>query len=535
MRIILLILISFLFISSCKKGVLFTGDILVSEVKDKTNYQAPLIIENDYNDKIILNNTEINFKNGIFELTDAGFYEMIFPQNDTILFVLLDKEREETEWGLKKWIPVLPKFDTKIQANCTFIYPKQYYPGILVPVVVKQGNWNYTNVDYWQGTIDKGETFNFKKGIASFSKKLEEKNNIELDINGKNTVLTLNKIDLISIRFNSIISTNIVVDKNSIVQIDADLKIESPGSITFNEGCLIMLNEGVNINNNGTIIIKGSESNPVLFTCSKATQYWGGFISDGEKATIQAKYCFFNRFANHSSSEYQYGHAKHQALFKSSDTNLTFDNCWFIDTHGQVFYTENCELNINNCIVQRAKTSGQINNSNLYITNSYFSDFPDDTQDFADNDNDALYINGSNANISKSVFMYAKDDGIDSGGGEGGEITIKDSWIESCFHEGLALSSNEPNVKTHVINNCIVCNCQQGIELGYSSSNHNVSVINCNVYENYVGIRYGDNYDWNVNGNIIINKSNIHSNYHNTWNMVHQIWGPKPANMFIEN
>jgi len=207
-----------------------------------------------------------------------------------------------------------------------------------------------------------------------------------------------------------------------------------------------------------------------------------------------------------------------------------------LDNIGQIFYPQNATLRLESILVQRAKTSGQLNQTRATIRNSIFTDFPDDTQIYADEDNDALYINDSDALIDHCLFMFAKDDGLDSGGDEGGTIRVSDSRFEACFHEGAALSSKNNVEKLHTFTNCIFSNCGQGIELGFSSINHRVVVDNCKFLNNAIGIRYGDNYEWSVvGGTMEIKNSQSLQNTKDVWNMVRMHWQPKIENLQFEN
>jgi hypothetical protein len=186
--------------------------------------------------------------------------------------------------------------------------------------------------------------------------------------------------------------------------------------------------------------------------------------------------------------------------------------------------------------VQRAKTGGQINTSDISINNSMFTDFPDDSYTFRDEDNDGLYINFSNATIKNSTFMFAKDDGLDSGGSDGGTVDVDNCWFEANFHEGLALSSEAPASKTHNIINCTVTNCGQGIELGYSSPNHIVNVDNCYIFGNGIGLRYGDNYETSADGTMVISNSrSIYNVDKDVWNMVRSSWTGRLDHMIFSN
>lgn len=533
-RILLIILFSLFLVFSCKKpdDKLLRGDIKLTELNDKTNYQAPLVLENDVNGEVLINNNAIVFDRGIYELSDAGFYTMKIGSRKAISFVLLNPERGETEWGLKKWVPAPVIVNQNFNGKVNIVHPRQYVSGLPLPVLLKIDNYEMHQMLNLEVTTEKGNSFLIKNGTGTTLHNIETLQSAVFTVAGKDY-----SIDLVPVTSHFDLETNISnmveVPANSLVELKADLIIEPGGGIVFNEGVVLIIAEGVNIYNEGPVVFAGTEGSPIMVSSNNAKSLFGGFVSEGANANISATYTFFSAFAHHSGTGYQYGHAKHQALFNATNTNLYFSNCVFTDSPGQVFYPENCVLQIDSCIVQRVKTSGQVNQSQLSIKGSYFSDFPDDSQTFLDNDNDALYINASDANIDDSYFMYAKDDGIDSGGGEGGTIIIRNCLVEACFHEGFAFSSTEPAVKHHRIYNTVVRNCQQALELGFSSSNHKVLAENCTFANNYIGVRYGDNYDWGIYGSITLINPIFENNYSNTWNMVRQIWEPKPDNMAI--
>lgn len=259
-------------------------------------------------------------------------------------------------------------------------------------------------------------------------------------------------------------------------------------------------------------------------------------MTDGSGTSLEAKYTIFSRSGYHDTEDYNWGHARRQALFYNNHSALTLDHCYMLDHIGQVFYPLNSTLDLNHILVQRVQTGGQLNYTQATIRNAVFTDFPDDSQSYKDADNDGLYIHASDVNIDSSVFMFAKDDGLDSGGDEGGEVTISNTRFEACFHEGAALSSGGTVDKTHTFNNCVFINCGQGLELGFSSSNHEVFADDCLFQDNYIGIRYGDNYEWsNVNGEVTVTHSKSIDNVKDIWNMVRGQWAPKLDNMHFEN
>lgn len=536
--IIAVIIIPFI-LSSCKKEIdLLSGDIKAAKVENKKEYYTPLILEEGNVSKLILNGIETEFENGILELNDAGFYEMILDDKDTVLFVLLNEERvfEKrvfAEWGLKEWIPKNPVIDEDIINNFTIISPMNYYQGISVPFVVKLQEWSAINSVNVLCKTDTS-TFYMKRGIAS-SSIITNNNSFNVTVGKQNKSIILNELSGNTIELEGQLNENYTIAANSIVRIKKDLIIPNTSSIVIGEGSVILVDEGVNIYNNGPIHFNGSEKNPILMTCSDPTKFFGGFISNGSMAEVNATNTFFTRFSHNTGGEFSYGHAQHQALFKSTSTKQKFQNCYFFDSPGQVFHPEQSELTISSCIVQRTKTTGQLNYGKAEIKTSYFSDFPDDSQNYRDNDNDGLYLNAIDANISDCVFMYTKDDGIDSGGDKGGIVNISNCVFEACFHEGLALSSVDPVEKYHTISSCLITNCQQGIELGFSSSNHYVLVDNCTISDNYIGVRFGDCYTRPIEGILEVKNSMISNNYKNSWNMVRALWAPYKDHLKFTN
>jgi hypothetical protein len=130
------------------------------------------------------------------------------------------------------------------------------------------------------------------------------------------------------------------------------------------------------------------------------------------------------------------------------------------------------------------------------------------------------------AEITHTLFMYAKDDGLDSGSGAyPGDVTVRNCRFESIFHEGAALSGGSGEAKIQRFYNCLFQDCGQGLELGFSSKTHQVIVDSCTFLRNGIGIRFGDNYPWNVNGYIKVSRSSsLENTVYDVWNMVREFW-----------
>ena len=548
-RYLLLSFILLLPVAGCKKNAdkIPEGSINLSELQTRQDYYLPFAILNDTSNirLAILNNDTVDFASGEYlEFTGNGFYELILiynsiqQANDTVLFTTTTEERDFSEWGIKAWVPAPFKTVQLGSENVELIYPHRYTDMTKVPFIFYVRESGAVKGIYCQGKCtSSGDVFNIKQGVGSVNIVSSAiANKADFVIGGKKFSASLEKLSNADIELSGTVSSALEIPVNSLVRISGNLNIASTGSLTVHEGAVILIDEAVDINVSGPVVFDGTAANPVFVTCSRNDKFWGGFITRVSGGTIEAHYTVFCQSGYHDSEDYAWGHAGRQALFYTENSTLTLNHCFMTDHIGQIFYPKNATLICDNILVQRAKTGGQVNNTDLILGNSFFTDFPDDSYVFTDGDNDALYLNASDAEIVNTVFMFAKDDGLDSGADGGGEITVTNCRFEACFHEGAALSSVSPAVKNHFFSGCVFTNCGQGLELGYSSVNHSVVADNCMFSENGTGIRYGDNYDWSdVDGKMLIRNSSSLNNDKDVWNMVRMTWSPKLKNLSFEN
>ena len=542
----------FILLVSCNNQVLTPdgcdgpGCFNLSDLKSKTTHFFPFQLYNDINtcpDLALLNGEEIPFNYGqAINFDNTGFFELVMDYKnicDTVVFTLEDESRFPTEWGIPSWTPVPVTPDIINPCEIIPIYPKRFVRGTGIPFVFYLYNNGVRAEGYSFGKHSLSrESFFVKHGEGSIVLPASSDDSIfNFNVNGRDVSLKSSFVESASVFLEGEIQQNTIIDKNEVVKIKHDLIIPSGYTLTINEGVIVAVGESVNIVNYGTINMSGTQENPVFFTSSESGTFWGGFISTGNGSKITSENTIFCHSGFSNSGKYgNVGHAHQQALFYSEDSELHLNHCYIIDHKGQSFYSLNSKLTLESILVQRMISGGEVNFSQAIIRNSIFTDFPNDNQMFIDADNDALYIHASDADIDSSCFMYAKDDGLDSGGHEGGIISVSNSRFEACFHEGAALSSENDVLKTHDFLNCIFLNCGQGIELGYSSPNHKVTVDNCLFLNNGIGIRYGDNYDNSeTNGLMFVKNSKSCHNIIDVWNMVYKLWAPELNNMTFEN
>jgi len=524
--------------SSCTRIQL---ELTLDELSDKENYTATMVLDcSTYKgqrvDRILVNGSETNEK-GILELKTAGYYRIqIYVKGsdpdrpELIRIVLLDPERGEAEWGLPPWTPAVPEPGELGEQAVKLIYPPSAPAGISIPLVVVLGEeltLSELNLNAEIGS----QPFRIKRGVGSVSIPVAQGEQA-LRIDNRSFPVSTISLNAAPLILSGVVAADKHYPAGSYIHVPGDLTIPEGITISIGSGSFLSIAPEVNILNEGHLYFSGSAGSPVTVTCSEEKKYWGGYIGSSSGNRVEATHTIFCRSGFHMGEEYNYGHGRRQALFYSENGELALDHCYIIDHIGQIFYPVSCELELSDCLIQRAKTGGQLNDSELQMDRCVFSDFPDDSNEYRDDDNDGLYLNRTNAVITNSMFMYAKDDGLDSGASGGGEVVINNCRFEANFHEGAALSSGNTTVKLHRISNSIFTNCGQGLELGYSSVNHHVEVDSCSFIRNGIGIRYGDNYEMRHHGSIhVANSASLENSVFDVWNMNREHWAADTSQM----
>jgi hypothetical protein len=180
------------------------------------------------------------------------------------------------------------------------------------------------------------------------------------------------------------------------------------------------------------------------------------------------------------------GHRSEQPLF-DDNLSLTLTDCALISTAGQ-FARDGGTIRLTRLLVQGVTSAGEFSGASLHVNDSAFIEVPDDSSNFVNLDNDALYLNNGNHGFTNTLFGWTKDDGIDSGGSGSGTIVYESCWFESTFHEANSLSGTK-NVYPR---NTVYIDCGQGHESGYDAPNGFVD--GCLFLANKSGLRHGDNY-----------------------------------------
>jgi hypothetical protein len=521
-------------------------DIALDELEDKTDYEVGMIVDARFIaetpvDRIILNGTEYN-QPVTLDLSEAGYYRIeIFTGPDTdprvIRVVVLDPERGNPEWGLRPWTPSGVEPEVIGSQEVHLVYPRSVPAGAVYPVVAVVGGELTSSLNNLKGSLGEG-TMMIKRGTGSTWISGGDQPEAMLIIDHRSFPIEPALMEGASLDLSGELEESTVIPEDSYVRVSGNLTIPAGVTLTIEQGTYLSVDPEVDINLEGSLLSRGTVEAPVVVTCSDPEGYWGGVIGRGEGNLIEASHTLFGRSGFHAGGDYGWGHAYRQALFYSENGSVRLDHCYMIDHIGQVLYTQSSVVEMAYSLVQRVKTGGQINHTEVTVSHSVFTDFPDDSDQYKDDDNDALYLVDCVAHISDSFFMFAKDDGIDSGSGNyGGDVTVTRCRFESVFHEGAALSGGTSNSdKIQRFYNCHFRDCGQGLELGFSFANHTVIADSCYFEQNGIGIRYGDNYDFGNHGTLYVSNSESMDNVsYDVWNMDRTDWEADTSSMVFDN
>ena len=306
---------------------------------------------------------------------------------------------------------------------------------------------------------------------------------------------------------------NTVWPAQSRIRVTGHIAIPAGSSLTIGAGSVVLLNSGVNITNDGAVVINGSVEQPVIFTPNSRNQPWGGFFMRNSSGSIDGTGVIF--VASGANPNGGAGHRSEQCLFLvDNDPSIQLTDSAAIYLAGQLGHAyRGGTFTFTRFLMQRATTGGEYTGASFTVNDSAFIECPDDTANFVDGDNDGLYIIGGNHAFTNTLFGWTKDDGIDSGGtdssGNHARINYQSCWFEATFHEGNSLSG----YKNITVRDTVYLNCGQGIEDGYNAPTARVD--RCYFALNKSGARHGDNYPsiGNYDGRLTVTNSILLQNH----------------------
>ena len=527
------------------------GEIVVEGISDKQVANGPVRIRINKTGSALaehrLNGQRIPA--GIWlDVRQAGYHELRSveqpprPNGDQAHLVrfVIQSARGQAEWALPPWTPLPPiasgqALDAKEKGavRLELFMPTRFPAGLPVPLVATVIDSQNRRVNF-NGQLNGETSFAMKRGVGSglLSSGQSRKHLFKAGPLSADKTVAIDNAEWQAMQ--GAITQTATWKKDARIHVTSNLTIAEGATLLIRSGCVVKLAPKIEVTVLGRLIVEGTHEAPVVFCPETPVAPWGGITLRGAAASTKASWMFVTGsggnpwwfVANNIAGTHRNEQA---AFFLGEGTKGTFSDCFFIDNAGQAFHGEASQLTLDRCVVQRCQTVGQFNGGNVTIRDSALIDFPSDSDTFEDGDNDALYFTLGEHEITDTLIGWCKDDGIDAGGDSPGTVTVSDCWIESCFHEGLALSGADKIVR---VLDSVIINCGQGVEVGYLSPN--VTLERCLLTGNGVGARFGDNYGGGHLGFLAMSGTFSLFNQRDVWGMSRDLWAEKISRMKIE-
>ena len=491
----------------------------VSGVADKMTYNntasLTVVTQAGYSYRATLNYLPIAVGAAVV-VNKPDFYELRVDATNTttsavtsgyLRFHVLSSERLGTEWGLPPHIP-FPVIQSSpaefVGARLRVLTPTNFPTGYEIPVVawVVDGSNHAVRANGLLAASGQNP-IQLKRGTGSGFLASNQPPGLLNYIPSVGGISTNKPVNLeAGTVWTSVAGTLGGVTtwpEQSRIRVTGHLAIPAGSSLNIGAGSIVLLNSGVNITNDGAVVIKGSVEQPVIFMPNSRAQPWGGFFMRTSSGSINATGAIF--VASGASQSGAPGHRPEQCLFLVDNSpSILLSDSAAIYLAGQLGHAySGGTFTFTRFLMQRATTGGEYTGASFTVNDSAFIECPDDSVNFVDGDNDALYFVSGSHYFTNTLIGWTKDDGIDSGGSGSGPLTYQSCWFESTFHEGNSLSG----FKDVFSRGTVYFDCGQGIEDGYDAPDGRVD--NCFFSMCQSGMRHGDNYTTigNYNGRFI--------------------------------
>ncbi|GMV39566.1 MAG: hypothetical protein AMXMBFR64_12820 [Myxococcales bacterium] len=280
------------------------------------------------------------------------------------------------------------------------------------------------------------------------------------------------------------------------VRITGEVVVPAGETLTIEAGARVLLEPQARLKVDGKLVAEGTEDAPVLLT--SASEPWGELDVPGD-ATLAHTWLIDGG----GDGSRAVGHSKSQPVVRVVGGSLTMTGGGIADSPGKALWSDGAKVHLDGVLITRCDTGGEHKASEVILLRSHVLEIPDGDGVVADDDNDGIYLGGGDtggpqSHIGDTTFAVGEDDAIDH---NGAKVRIERVWIEGFFHEGIATSTGG---RVEVIDT-VVKGCAQGIECGYGAPD--VSVVGCLVTGNGVGLRWGDDYDWEAKGTFHVERT----------------------------
>lgn len=550
------------------------AQLAVTGVADKSIYADTVTLtvpyETAYSKAAYLNGMPIPLGVPV-TVNKADFYELklaatnlttLAATNGAVRFLVRVGARGDTEQGLPP-VPLYPSIPSAAAefagAQLRLLMPDTYPAGMEVPVVI----WvvdaaNRAVRVNGQVTISgNANPIAIKRGVGSgFLAAVATPGAVEytFQIAGLQTNKTVTYENTVWTPVGGNLSGAVNWPDNARIAITNNVNLQAGTTLTIGAGAIVRVGAGLSLTNNGQIVINGTTDRPTVFAPVTRAQPWGGFVQHASNVSLTGTGVIFTGagayqgcwFVGHgcSSSSSIFNISSHrgeQALIsmQGANNNLTLTDSAAIYLAGQFGHAQGSSgrsyrLTLTRFLMQRATTGGEYTDALFNVNDSAFIECPDDSVDFADGDNDGLYIVTAPLGphgFTNTLFGWTKDDGIDSGGSGAGVLNFQNCWFEGIAHEANSLSGNN-KISQHFGD--VFLNNGQSVESGYEAPIGRM--FGCLSLDNMSGARFGDNYTGQASlGSLLVTNSILLYNHRDVWGVNLQDWNYRSSVMDVRD
>jgi hypothetical protein len=491
-----------------------SAQITVNGITDRGNYgdtvTFTIITQPGYSYSALLNTNPVPAGVAV-TVNRPDYYELHVTRTENatsamaflrVQFLVVASERSDTEWGLPRqfaWPMITSAPDEFAGAHLRLLAPTQFPTGYEIPVVA----W----VEDAAGHALRANGFVAAAGHPSIQVRRGVGSGFLRATNGAGMLnyapniggLTTNKVITLEsgtvwTQVSGTLSGNVSWPDNSRIFITTNVTVSAGATLTVGAGTIVRINPRTDITNNGAVVINGTREQPVVFMPNARTQPWGGFIMRSGTASVTGTGVIFtgsgavpNWFGTGGNPG---SHRTEQALFFVNTTqSVSLTDAAAMYLAGQLSHSVGGgTFTFDHFLMQRVTSGGEFTGSTWNVNDSAFIECPDDSVNFVNGDNDALYFVSGRQAFTNTLFGWTKDDAIDCGGSGYGTLYFQSCWFEATAHEGNALSG----FKNVFPRDTVYLGCGQGFEDGYDSPTGRV--VRCLITDNLSGLRHGDNY-----------------------------------------
>jgi fibronectin type 3 domain-containing protein len=288
------------------------------------------------------------------------------------------------------------------------------------------------------------------------------------------------------------VTGNVIVPDGQVLNI-------APGTLVLVDGAPdnrpSLVTNGITITVNGRLSALGTAAQPITFTTTGPTLYWGEINHSSSDGTSNYAYVDVLH-AGHSPGG---DHTGHGPAIRSTNSTLDFDHANISDIVGKTMRAQGSNLTFRNSIFTRSVMGPETFSTGILFENSYIFDMLHTfRQDNQNDDDDGIYVHrqgaGQEIRFSGCIVANTEDDGIDQLGA--------DIIVENCIIRDMVNVADDPKgitiiEGTNIIRDTLIVNVDIGISAkgqGGGTPVSNNTVDHVTIVANSIAIQAEDKF-----------------------------------------